>query len=349
MKWAIRYIRSSLSRRMTFWVVVLMTAIFIAAFTLMFSETREVVREEAWNKATKTIEGAVLHIDNTLHGAEVAANNMLVVIEKHLDDPDMMLELSRRMVENNPDLTGCCISFEPDFFKSKGRYFAACSYDDGKTVQTEQVDIEVTAPYGEAPIPVLVMDKPWVQGETLSFTLQPAEGAGEEPINYVGIWVNAVSHGSDPTRSVINEDCNGDHAIWNRTFTADGNTIPQDCDYYLQIVVSGVGYSFTSYSTQLYPASGEQLRLPGDLAEIGPEAFRNTDAQWIVIPATCTSIGANAFYACTNLRYLTVEGENTVLSAEAFGDTDLNIIYGKSGSKAQKFAADNGILFYAVR
>ena len=47
MKWAIRYIRSSLSRRMTFWVVVLMTAIFIAAFTLMFSETREVVREEA--------------------------------------------------------------------------------------------------------------------------------------------------------------------------------------------------------------------------------------------------------------------------------------------------------------
>ena len=62
MKWVIRYIRSSLSRRLSFWVVVFVAAIFTAAFALMFSETREVVREEAWNKATKTIEGAVLHL-----------------------------------------------------------------------------------------------------------------------------------------------------------------------------------------------------------------------------------------------------------------------------------------------
>ena len=67
MKWLIRFVRSSLSRRLSFWVVVLVAAIFTAAFALMFSETRDVVRQEAWDKATKTIEGAVLHIDNTLH------------------------------------------------------------------------------------------------------------------------------------------------------------------------------------------------------------------------------------------------------------------------------------------
>ena len=135
----IRYISSSLSRRLSFWVVVLVAAIFTAAFALMFSETREVVREEAWNKATKTIEGAVLHIDNTLHRAEVAANNMLVVIEQHLDEPDLMFDLSRRVVENNPDLTGCSISFEPNYFKEKGRYFCAFSYDNGTSIQTKQV------------------------------------------------------------------------------------------------------------------------------------------------------------------------------------------------------------------
>ena len=135
----IRYISSSLSRRLSFWVVVLVAAIFTAAFALMFSETREVVREEAWNKATKTIEGAVLHIDNTLHRAEVAANNMLVVIEQHLDEPDLMFDLSKRVVENNPDLTGCSISFEPNYFKEKGRYFCAFSYDNGTSIQTKQV------------------------------------------------------------------------------------------------------------------------------------------------------------------------------------------------------------------
>ena len=138
MKSIIRWIRSSLSTRLTFWVVVLVTAIFVVAFTLMFAETRDVVREEAWNKATKTIEGAVLHIDNTLHRTEVAANNMLVVIEQHLDNPDMMFDLSRQVLENNPELSGTSISFEPYFFKNKGRYFSAYSYNNGDSIQTEQ-------------------------------------------------------------------------------------------------------------------------------------------------------------------------------------------------------------------
>ena len=119
-------------------MVVLVAAIFTAAFTLMFAETRDVVREEAWDKATKTIEGAVLHIDNTLHRTEVAANNMLVVIESHLDEPDLMFDLSRQVLQSNPELTGCSISFEPYFFKEKGRYFSAYSYNDGDSIQTEQ-------------------------------------------------------------------------------------------------------------------------------------------------------------------------------------------------------------------
>lgn len=138
MKKLIRYIRSSLSRILGFWVVIIVAAIFSAAFALWFSETREVVREEAWNKATKTIEGAVLHVGNTFHRAEVAANNMLVVIENHLNEPDMMFDLSRQVLESNPDLTGCSISFEPYYFKDKGCYFSAYSYNDGDTIQTEQ-------------------------------------------------------------------------------------------------------------------------------------------------------------------------------------------------------------------
>ncbi|MBR6276927.1 MAG: Cache 3/Cache 2 fusion domain-containing protein [Prevotella sp.] len=138
MKRLVRYIRSSLSRRLSFWMVMLVAAIFTTTLTLWFSETREVVREEAWNKATKTIEGAVLHIDNTLHRAEVAANNMLVVIESHLDQPDLMFDLSRQVLESNPDLTGCSISFEPYYFKEKGRYFSAYSYNSGDSILTEQ-------------------------------------------------------------------------------------------------------------------------------------------------------------------------------------------------------------------
>lgn len=130
-------IRRSLSMRLSLLVALIVTAIFVAAFSLMFSETREVVRDEAMGKANKTLESTVLHIDNTLHRVEVAANNMLYNIEHNLDSPDTMLYLSRRILIDNPELTGCSISFDPFYYKSKGRYFSAYSYNDGDSIQTE--------------------------------------------------------------------------------------------------------------------------------------------------------------------------------------------------------------------
>ena len=131
----IRFIRRSLSIRLSFWVVLIVILIFLTSFGLMFAETRRVIHDEAWGKAS---ESAVMHIDNTLHNVEVAANNMLVVIERNLDKPDMMFDLSRQVLESNPELTGCSISFEPYYYKEKGRYFSAYSYNDGDSIQTEQ-------------------------------------------------------------------------------------------------------------------------------------------------------------------------------------------------------------------
>ena len=62
MKWLIKFVRSSLSRRLSFWVVVLVAAIFTAAFALMFSETRDVVREEAWDKAYAMISRSLMTV-----------------------------------------------------------------------------------------------------------------------------------------------------------------------------------------------------------------------------------------------------------------------------------------------
>lgn len=43
-----------------------------------------------------------------------------------------------RILRCNPDLNGCSISFEPDLFKDKGRYFSAYSYNNHGTIETEQ-------------------------------------------------------------------------------------------------------------------------------------------------------------------------------------------------------------------
>ena len=49
-----------------------------------------------------------------------------------------MFVYSRRILENNPDLNGCSIAFEPGFFKQKGRYFSAFSLRDNGEILTTQ-------------------------------------------------------------------------------------------------------------------------------------------------------------------------------------------------------------------
>ena len=131
-------IRSSLSARLSLAVVLFVAVIFVGAFSIMFTEAQDIIKEEAWGKASQTLDGTVLHIDNTLRRVEVASDNMLRVIERNLEKPDSMFTVGKQVLANNRELTGCSISFDPFYYKEKGRYFSAYAYNDGDSILTEQ-------------------------------------------------------------------------------------------------------------------------------------------------------------------------------------------------------------------
>ena len=134
----ITYIRQSLAAKLSFWVIVFVVLLFIAALGIMFHYSRMAVKEEAMEKASQTLENTLLRVENTLHDVEVAANNMKWLVEQHIDTPDSMFTFSRSILENNPNLNGCSIAFEPYYFEEKGQYFSAYSYNNGDSIETEQ-------------------------------------------------------------------------------------------------------------------------------------------------------------------------------------------------------------------
>jgi sigma-B regulation protein RsbU (phosphoserine phosphatase) len=69
---------------------------------------------------------------------EVATNNTDWLAARHLDAPDSMFVYSNRILQNNTELNGCSISFEPYFFKEKGRFFSAYSVRRGNEIITTQ-------------------------------------------------------------------------------------------------------------------------------------------------------------------------------------------------------------------
>lgn len=139
----VTYIRQSLSARLSFWVFVSVVVLFMAALGIMFHYSRLAVKEEAIQKASQTLEGTLLKVENTLHEVEVAANNMKWLVEQHIDTPDSMFVFSRKLLENNPNLNGCSIAFDPYYYEEKGQYFSAYSYNGPDSIETEQEGTEL--------------------------------------------------------------------------------------------------------------------------------------------------------------------------------------------------------------
>ena len=104
----------------------------------MFAQSLRTVRLEAYNRANKELENTVLRVNSLLSSVEMATDNTDWLVVRHLDAPDSMFVYSRQILENNPYLNGCSIAFEPYYFKDRGKYFSAYSYNDNGTILTTQ-------------------------------------------------------------------------------------------------------------------------------------------------------------------------------------------------------------------
>jgi methyl-accepting chemotaxis protein/sigma-B regulation protein RsbU (phosphoserine phosphatase) len=122
------YIPNTLSVRLSLVVVSLVAILFTAALLVMLHYSWRAVKDEGLHSAVQTLSGTMQHIDNTLHEVELATRQMQWNVEHHLDDPDRMFTYSRKMLEVNPNITGCAIAFEPFFYPERGEYFMAYSY-----------------------------------------------------------------------------------------------------------------------------------------------------------------------------------------------------------------------------
>lgn len=122
------YFHKKLSARISSWVLLSVTILFVAALVVMFRFSHNTIERESLDKAQQMLNGKVLSINNQLHKVEVAANNMRWNVEQHLDDPDAMTTYSEQMVQSNPDIIACAIAFEPDYYKEKERLYMTYTY-----------------------------------------------------------------------------------------------------------------------------------------------------------------------------------------------------------------------------
>ena len=139
MKRLLQLIRQSMPAKLTLWIALLSGLVLLASLGFMFSQSKKSVRQEALNRAEQVLDNTVQRVTNVLDRVEVATNNTDWLPLRHLDTPDSMFVYSRWILENNPELNGCSIAFEPYYFRDRGKYFSAYSLnEDGEIITVQE-------------------------------------------------------------------------------------------------------------------------------------------------------------------------------------------------------------------
>jgi len=125
-------------------VIILAAAALMELISAMqYYYTRDEVRNELSRDAENELVIKAQNIRAILNTVEAATANRRWEAEQGLNDPDFYMDLTRRFVEDNPDITGCGLAFIPDYFPSKGRLYEPYSTrrQDGR-IETMQVASE---------------------------------------------------------------------------------------------------------------------------------------------------------------------------------------------------------------
>ena len=133
----IRHIRRTLALKLTSGFLLLTMIIFGVALTVLYLQSRAIIRREARERVQTELNTTVQRLRTVLGTIETATESNDWLVTEHLN-PDSLLNLSQRIVMLNRNVNGCSISMEPNTFPQYGRYFSAYSIVKGDTVVTER-------------------------------------------------------------------------------------------------------------------------------------------------------------------------------------------------------------------
>ena len=114
----------SLSTKLSI-LMVLAAAILFLGLTVFLSEvSRKSIREEAEKDAVQILDNTELRVNDILDDVAGAADMLTWFVQRDINNAERMPVYAMETVRQIRVLNSCSISFEPNFFPSKGKYYS---------------------------------------------------------------------------------------------------------------------------------------------------------------------------------------------------------------------------------
>ncbi len=114
---------SSLQTRSSL-ALLITAAIFVQlSGAIQYFYARNGIRKAVQQQARTEIQVRNLEIQNVVTNVETAVNNMQLILNWSVDNPEGIYGVLETIIRTNPTITGCAIAFEPDYYPDKGHWF----------------------------------------------------------------------------------------------------------------------------------------------------------------------------------------------------------------------------------
>ena len=134
-----RSFTSRLTRRLVLTLLIIMG---IASFLVFILTGSFIVEDESWRQSAM-LEASAENINRVLSDVYTGTVNHVPEIEDNLDRPDHLMKLAKRVVEQNPRIRSCGISFVENYYPQRGRgYMPYAVRRDSTTIETVNLGAE---------------------------------------------------------------------------------------------------------------------------------------------------------------------------------------------------------------
>ncbi len=128
--------KNSLSYRIITRVLAFALLLFLLILSLSYYFSRKTIEESARDNAIHIAENAVARIEQELRVVEQIPHMVAGMMEVDPIEEDSLFVLLERIVENNDNVFGAAVAFEPWFYQHKGKYFCPYAFLDGDHVRS---------------------------------------------------------------------------------------------------------------------------------------------------------------------------------------------------------------------
>lgn len=123
-------INKSLASRIVFYILIAGILLFTISLSVFYMFSKRSIEKMTYDNAEELTQKTAYKTEQVLFTSEKITQNYKWLLENNQLNCDSIFFYTRLITQNNPEILGCAIAFEPNFFKEKGRYFAPYTHRD---------------------------------------------------------------------------------------------------------------------------------------------------------------------------------------------------------------------------